>query len=76
MSSSSPEPETKLRITKLKPRRNRLCQVCTKMATHQITYDHGYGPEHSLNFCDQHHAEEIVNVTIDNHNIQAGCILF
>lgn len=76
MSSLSREPETKLTITRIKPRRKRLCQVCTKMATHKISYDHGFGVEHSFNFCEPHHAQEVVDVAVDNANVQAGCILF
>lgn len=48
------------------------------MATHRVEYDHGHGfeVENCFNFCEPHHAEEVVNVAVDNRNIQAGFILF
>lgn len=83
MSSLSPptaEPPTKLRITRIKPRRNRRCDLpsCNEMATHRVEYDHGHGfeVENCFNFCEPHHAEEVVNVAVDNRNVQAGFILF
>lgn len=79
MSSLSPEPETKLTIIPLPPaKRRRTCMApeCPENATMRIQYDHGFGIENEMDYCEPHHAQEVVNVAVDNRNVRAGFILF